>query len=326
MLTNGGKIYVNHPYHYPNIDCLLLTGPTCSYKSSFAIKIAQALDFSIVNFDSLLFYKELNIGTAKPSPEELNKVPHYLVNVSTISSPLNAMDFNQLIHTTLSQLNESPTKIILVGGSAFYLKAFLNGMYEGNPVSDATKEKSQKLFELEGIDPFLHILKTQDPERYSQLHPNDHYRVRRAVEYFWENNQPFSHAKDSFLPLQPDKLFKKFSHLHFDIPKSEHWQMIEKRCIEMIHAGLIEEVQSLLEQGFSPDLKPLQSIGYKETIDFLENKISIEELQERIFINTRRLAKSQRTFFNQFKDKDIFNPITEEDKIKRLVEEKYTNE
>ena len=272
----------------------------------------------IVNFDSLLFYKELNIGTAKPLPSEREDIPHYMVDVCSINNPMNASLFANEAKKLIDDLHKNETIPILVGGSGFYLRALLKGMYQCPSLPENVKQENQKLFKKEGIEPFLNILKKVDYKSYVNLHPNDTYRIMRAFEFFQITQRPISEEKEK-LDSQDPYDFSKIEHLDWDIyqtylnlPKLDHQQIIEQRTQKMIEDGLVEEVKNLLDKGATGKEKPLLSIGYKETIQFLQGKFENEKAyRERINISTRQLAKAQRTFFKKVQHKNTFNPLHE---------------
>lgn len=292
----------------------ILSGPTASGKTASAIKLAMSLPhIEIVNFDSLLFYKELNIGTAKPTENEIQKCPHHLIDIASIKSPLNAADFAKLALKKIIELHKSDKIVILTGGSGFYLQALLYGMFDSENTDEKTRLKSDRLYSEQGIAPFRKILEQVDKDSYEIYHENDHYRIRRAVEHFWIKGSPFSLARQVMMNNRAQNSnIKKYNwnvfHAHLDLPKEQHYQIIQTRTNNMLNAGLIEEVEALLAKGHSGFEKPLQSIGYKETLQYLKQELQKDELSERINISTRQLAKSQRTWFKKT-DKSVYNPL-----------------
>ena len=182
---------------------IVISGATATDKTTLAIALAQKYETQIINFDSLLFYQELNIGTAKPTIQEMAGVPHHLIGFQTIKSPINAAQFCQLALDKIHTLHTQGVVPVLVGGSAFYLRALLRGMYPNRPPSPEVLKKSCSLYQKAGIGPFRQILKEYDPTNFYQLHQNDHYRIRRAVEYYWSTGMSFSSApkklKSSYL-------------------------------------------------------------------------------------------------------------------------------
>ncbi|MFN8370788.1 MAG: tRNA (adenosine(37)-N6)-dimethylallyltransferase MiaA [Bacteriovoracaceae bacterium] len=306
---------------------LILSGPTATGKTDFAIKLAKLFDLTIINFDSLCFYKELLIGSARPTDEELIGTQHYLIGTESIFALLNAADFWRKASAIIQSLSKENKNILLVGGSGFYLNTLLHGMFESTTTPKLIQEKSDIVYQENGIEAFLSILKEVDPKNFERLHPNDHYRIRRAVEHYWTTNTPFSQAKDNL--VKESGIINQFAalHLYFDIPKSEHREIILNRVNQMIHKGFQAEVANLLKNY--PKLKEnkaLNSIGYKEMQQYLRGEISsLENCIEKIAIATHQLAKHQRTWFQKIVDKKVFNPLTDESQILIEIERFISN-
>jgi len=299
---------------------IVITGPTASGKTLFSIELADYIKHkllkkvAIVNFDSLLFYQEINLGTAKPTLEERKDIDHYLIDIVSIKSAMNASDFVKVAKNKIDDLFLDNTIVILVGGSAFYLRALLKGMYESEKPTEAIKQEVDTIYNEKGISTIIEFLKIHDPESLKNLHENDHYRLCRAMIHFKMTGNKLSDQKKVLDDKDPYDFSKiehpwKMIHFYLDLDKSKHFEIIQKRTRNMIQSGLIAEVQSLIDAGYSTDLKPLQSIGYKESIEFIQNKYpTIEDCIERIAISTRQLAKSQRTFFNKIHPKISIDP------------------
>lgn len=300
---------------------IVISGPTASGKTQISIDLASKYGGEIVNFDSLLLYKEINIGTAKPTPEERKAIPHHMIDVCSISGPMNASEYAKMALPIVNKLLSEGKLVYLVGGSGFYLQALLKGMYDSPSTPLEVMKRSGELYEEQGISPFLEILKAHDPKSFEHYHENDHYRIRRAVEHWWSNQTPFSEERQR----KDEKNVKLVAsnvhgwdllHLYLDLAKSEHLKIIQLRTRKMLESGLIDEVKNLLKQGFSDEGKPLQSIGYKETLDLIKGTYrTIEECEERIVISTRQLAKSQRTWFNRDNTKKKFHPLQQREEI-----------
>ncbi len=298
---------------------ILLTGPTCSGKTRHGVQLARALGGEVVNFDSLLFYRELNIGTAKPSLGEREGVPHHMIDVCSARDPMNAHDFARAARPMVADIHARGCPVLLVGGSGFYAQALLKGMYDSPTTPDEIKARSEALYAGEGIDPFLAELRRHDPASAARYHPNDHYRVRRAVEHWWAHGTPFSLQREGFVPEAPPW---EVLHLHLDLPKEDHLKLIIERTRGMLAAGLEAEVRALLGSGFHGREKPLQAIGYKETVQWIAGGFGTDRAawEERIVINTRRLAKAQRTWFQKIVSK-AYDPRTEGEALRRAGEE-----
>jgi tRNA dimethylallyltransferase len=304
-------------YSMKNKVCII-SGATATGKSSLAIKVAKLWGAEIINFDSLLFYHELSVGTAKPTIKELAEVPHHMINITSAKTPLNAARFQEIALPLVQNILNNNKLPILVGGSGFYLQALLKGMYQSVTTSEEVIKKSELLYMQNGIAPFIEELKKNDLSSLNQYHENDHYRIRRAVEHFWTTGKPFSMARTLKESNNIDSNIHNWQlhHIYLSVDKIKHWEIIKDRTNQMLKNGLIEEVQNLLKIGFTGEEKPLLSIGYKETQDFLKGNIKdMLELEERINISTRQLAKSQRTWFNKDESKTTYNILTEELRI-----------
>ena len=288
-----------------------ITGPTSVGKTSFSIDLAlnlqkDGISSTIINFDSLCFYKELLIGSARPQKNTMMNIPHELVGSYSIQHPINAFYFKEIACTIIDQLHTKSHIPILVGGSPFYIRALIKGMYNGISIPNDFKKNTREILNKNGIQYFYDYLEKNDPLSLINIHKHDHYRIIRAVEYHMftkasiykqkislDNKQPYDFTK----PINPSWNILNF---FLDLPKDDHWKIIQKRTHGMINDGLIEETQNILNQGFSGREKPLQSVGYKEVQLFLKGELkSAEELEKRINISTRQIAKAQRTFFKK---------------------------
>jgi tRNA dimethylallyltransferase len=296
---------------------IVISGPTASGKTDLAVELALKFGGEIVNFDSLLLYQEINIGTAKPSAEERKSVHHHMMDVRSIRDPMNAADYAREALPIIEGLLKEKKTVYLVGGSGFYLQALLKGMYDSTTTPSEIAKRSDELYARHGIAPFRDILKQHDLKSFERYHENDHYRIRRAVEHWWTTTIPLSEARKQ--KDQSNERLNKVTihkwdvlHIYLNIPKEEHGEIIEKRTERMLHRGLVDEVRELIESGFSGHEKPLQSIGYKEVLDFLKgNYTTLDVCKERIVMSTRQLAKSQRTWFNRDPLKETFHPLKE---------------
>ncbi len=306
---------------------IIVSGPTGCGKTSTSIEIGKYLktngiDSVIVNFDSLCFYKELNIGTAKPNKKERAEHPHTLVDVVSINEDFNSSHFIKLAEEEIEKLHEKGIIPILVGGSAFYLRALIKGMYETQATPDSIKQKIEELLENEGLSALILKLEELDPKAMEALHPNDEYRIIRALEHCMTTGQKWSEQKQQKDNIDPYDLANNIEkdwdifHVYLNIPKEEHYPLIETRARKMVEAGLIEEVRNLMNQGHTGEEKAMGSIGYKEVVSWLADEDEDKEkLIEQIFIHTRQLAKSQRTFFNKIHPKNTYHPLSDKNKI-----------
>lgn len=304
---------------------IVISGATATGKTSLSIEIAKSLidkkyQAEVINFDSLLFFRELNIGTAKPTQEEQSGIPHHLMDICSVQDEMNANRFCQKAIDIIHELHDKAVIPIIVGGSAFYIRALIKGMYEGTTISEQTKIDVQKILEEKGFSYIRDQLKEKDHQSYIDLHENDEYRNIRAFEYLLQTASPISEQKNK---IDDPYDFSKnqfpdwnIHHIYLELPKEEHWPLMKLRTEKMITDGLIDEVKTILEQGITENEKPLQSIGYKETIEYIRNSSNdIPALIEKIYIATRQLAKSQKTFFKKIKPKYNYHPLKDRDRI-----------
>lgn len=311
---------------------IIISGPTATGKTSTSIETAKNIYSKlnkkavIVNFDSLLFYKEISIGSAKPTMEERQGIEHFMIDIQSIKSPMNVAGFIEIGEKIIKEQLAKGFCVILVGGSAFYLRALLKGMYESLLPSETIKNEIEAIYDKDGIDPIIDFLKINDPESLVNLHRNDHYRLQRAAIYFKVTGSKISSQKNTLDQLSPYDFSQiihpwEILHIYLDLPKDEHYKIIQNRTEKMFESGLLDEINQLESEGYTLDEKPLKSIGYKEIIEWKRSQFPPkEECIERVAISTRQLAKSQRTFFKKITPKLCFNPISDQDKIFHAVE------
>jgi tRNA dimethylallyltransferase len=312
---------------------IIISGPTASGKTQTSINLAEKIIHKlkkptvIVNFDSLLFYKEISIGTAKPTLSERKNIEHFMIDIESITSPMNAADFIFFGESLIKKLLNEGKCVILVGGSAFYLRALLKGMYESIAPTEEIKNKFENLYEKKGIESITAYLEKNDPESLNNLHQNDHYRLIRAALHFEMTGTKISSQKkllDNFSPYDFNEIVHPWDilHIYLDLPKDQHFGIIKKRAEKMFQEGLMDEIEGLVRQGFSLTEKPLVSVGYKEAIQLRNGHFaSSNDCIERIAISTRQLAKAQRTFFKKITPKHSFNSLSDAEKILSLVEQ-----
>jgi tRNA dimethylallyltransferase len=300
---------------------IVVLGPTAVGKSAVGIDIAKRLRGEIINADSLQVYKYLNIGTAKPSSKDLHEVSHHLINIVNPDEDFNAGMFRSRAASTIKNLHEANNNIILVGGTYLYVKVLLSGLIEGLPANMEIRENIKKLRAIFGLPYVYDRLLLLDPEAASRIHPNDYVRAERALEVNYLTGQKMSElqAVHSF----QDQDYEYFK-IGISLDRETLKERIDKRVDIMIKEGLVEEVKKLREMGYHNNLKPMQSIGYKEINQFLDGEIHLDEAVELIKRDTKRFAKRQMTWLkkdneiNWFeKDKD-FDQIL--DKAREFVE------
>lgn len=288
---------------------LAIVGPTASGKSKLALLLAQKLNTEIISADSRQIYKELTIGTAKPTEEELAQVKHHFVNHISIKENYDVGKFVQEASQVISKLHSENKIPIVVGGTGLYINSLLYGIFEGPSSDNQIRQSLENEFKASGLNSLLEKLKEVDPETYNRIDKNNPRRIIRALEVFYLTGQPIS-------LLQKEK-HRKPDYINFlfgiNWDRKVLYERINNRVDKMIKDGLIDEVKSILN-NFGEDVNVvLQTVGYKEVIQYLKNEITFDEMIELIKRNTRRYAKRQLTWFR--KDKNIiwFNLHSEND-------------
>ena len=280
---------------------LSIVGPTAVGKTGLSIQLAKTYHTEIISCDSRQIYKELSIGTAKPSLEERAGIPHYFMDSLELDKPYNAGQFEQDVYQTLDSLFEKHNLVIATGGSTLYFHALWEGMNEMPRISPKTREALNTQFDKEGLAPLLKELKACDPTIYEKIDKKNPARIIRALEVFRETGKPMSHFQAN---KKRGKGSSPITHLKVGLNRERTllYERINERVDHMINQGLEAEVRGLLEQGYSPDLQALHSIGYKEMIQYIQGEIDREEAIRLIKRNSRRYAKRQLTFFRRYTD------------------------
>ncbi len=282
----------------------VLLGPTAVGKTAVALELARRLKAEIVNADSLQVYRELDIGTAKPSPAERLLVPHHLVDVADPPEPYDAARYSREGRAALAALHARGTPPLVVGGSGLYLKALLYGLFEeGSPRAEIRGRLQRELTDLGPLH--LHQrLAALDPITAGRLHHNDRYRILRALEVMEASGRPLSELFQAHRFRHcPYRLLK----LGLRIPREELDSRIALRLTTMLAQGFLQEVADLLGR-YPPDLKPLQSLGYRHLRQYLNGERSWEESLAALQVDTRRYAKRQATWFRADPEIEWFHP------------------
>ncbi len=274
-----------------------LIGSTATGKSDIALKIAKQTGASILSCDSLLVYKDMNIGTAKPLASELEDVPHFGIDLISLNENFTAGDYVRYANTVIEDHKKQGKPLLIVGGTGFYLKALLFGIWQVPPTNPEIRER------LEPLDnETLHKKLQSLDEKYSKkVEPNDRYRVIRALEVIEQTGKPLSEQVE----LQKETIKPLFEMNIFGIKRipTDLQRRIVERTNQMFSKGLVDEVKALSKNFENNYPKALLSVGYKEVLDMLAGKTTIAETRELVTIHTRQLAKKQTTFFKTFPQK-----------------------
>lgn len=281
---------------------ILIAGPTAAGKTDLAIWLAQHLDTSIISADSRQCFREMTIGTAKPSQEELQKVQHYFINSHSITQEVNAAIFEKLGLDYAEEIFEKKEVAILCGGTGLYIKAFLEGMDEIPPVAKDIRKQIAKKYAEKGLPWLQQKLKQKDPEGFQKIAQQNPQRLMRALEVWEATGQSIRDFQTGEKKSRDFNVIK----IGLELPKEDLWKNIDHRTDKMIENGLVEEVQRLLPYK---SLNALQTVGYKEVFDHLEGRISWKEAIQAIKIHTRQYAKRQMTWFKKDKEITWFHPL-----------------
>ncbi len=280
---------------------IVIAGPTAAGKTALAIQIAKHFKTEIISADSRQFYREMNIGTAKPSKEELAAVRHHLIDSHSVKDFYSVGDFEKKVISLLEKLFKTHEQVVLVGGSGLFINAVCNGFDELPVASEETRNNLNQLLSEKGIEHLQENLKKADPVYYTEVDINNPQRLIRALEVFESTGKPFS----SFRTNIPKK--RNFNIIKLAIsPKREKlYEQINLRVDQMLENGLLEEVEGLKEYRH---LNALNTVGYSEVFEYFDGKLSEEEAIDKIKQNTRRFAKRQLTWFKKSEDIKWFDP------------------
>ncbi len=279
---------------------LVILGPTASGKSKLGIEIAKRIGGDIVNADSLQVYRYLDIGTAKPSEDELNQVTHHLIDVVDPGEEFNAGILRKLASQLIEELSRKSAKTIVVGGAYLYVRVLLYGIIDGIPKDKEIRDNLKDVKSNFGVRYLYEKLKSLDPDSASRIHANDYVRIERALETYYLTGKRISE-------LQEKHGFGENEYEVLKIGISEDREVlrrkIDERVDKMIQKGLVYEVKKLRKMGFGKELKPMQSIGYKQVNRYIDGEIELEVAIDLIKRDTKRLAKRQMTWLRA--DRDI---------------------
>ena len=291
---------------------IVILGPTAIGKTNISIEIASSLQTEIISFDSRQFYKELKIGAAPPHDHQLKKVPHYFIHNLSIQENYNAGMYENDVIKKLKILFKKHKKIVAVGGSGLYLDAICKGFDSIPDIKKEEREKINQKFKDNGIEWLNEEIKAIDPEYYNLVDQKNPRRLIRGLEVFYSTGKTYS----SYRKKQQKKRSFEIIKIGLSMQRENLYERINQRVDYMMKNGFLNEVVSLKKYK---DFNPLQTVGYNELFDYLENKINLEDAISRIKQNTRRLAKRQITWFKKDTTIKWFN-AKERDNIISFIE------
>ena len=279
---------------------VILTGPTAVGKTKASIGLAKAIGGEIISADSMQVYKQMDIGSAKIKPSEMEGIPHYLLDILEPDEEFHVVLFQQMAKQAIQKIYEKGKIPIIVGGTGFYIQAVLYDIdFSENEKDTSYREELEKLAQTKGAEYLHNLLREVDEKSAQDIHANNVKRVIRALEYFHQTGEKISeHNEEQRKKVSP----YNFSYFVLNDERKHLYERINLRVDQMINEGLVSEVQSLKEKGYTRDMVSMQGLGYKEMLDYLDNKCSLEEAVEIIKRDTRHFAKRQITWFKRESD------------------------
>ena len=278
---------------------IIILGPTACGKTELSLKIADAFHGEIISADSMQVYKKMDIGTAKIEAEEMRGIPHHLIDILEPDQDYSVALFQKMALEQIIMINERGCTPVIVGGTGLYINSLTSpyNFPEINPVEDQKQKERRAAFIKLDQEELYQRLRTVDPEAAGRIHPNDQKRIIRALEVFEESGRTISEMqKDNRPPLiEPYKT----AMIGLTLDRPTLYRNIDQRVDRMIQSGLVDEVRTLMEDGFPPELNSMQGLGYKQIAAYLLGQISLEEAVDRLKRDTRHFAKRQLTWFKR---------------------------
>ncbi|MCM8759316.1 MAG: tRNA (adenosine(37)-N6)-dimethylallyltransferase MiaA [Candidatus Omnitrophica bacterium] len=280
---------------------IILSGPTGTGKSAIALELAKTIPAEIINADSRQFYREINVGTAKPSLEAFQQVPHHLYSFLSLKDDFSVFDFRKILEKLVPQIWKRKKAAILVGGSGLYIRVLLKGIFDFPEEKKEDQKEIRKILLKEKTENLYKKLKQVDPEATEKIHPNDKIRIVRALEVWLITGIPMSQWQQQAEPAD----FIKRAQVRYWILNMERdklYHILDMRTEKMLEGGWLEEVKRIVEDGLKDYLKEKAPIGYIELCDFLDGKMDWNKTIETIKKKTKNYARRQLTWFRKEKE------------------------
>jgi tRNA dimethylallyltransferase len=276
-------------------NIIIVAGPTASGKSAIGIELAKRLNGEIISADSMQIYRYMDIGTAKLTAEEMQGIPHYMIDILDPSEDFSVALFRKMASEYIDDICSEGKMPIIVGGTGLYMNSLTYNLDFTEAAEDREyREYLQKLAEEKGNEYVHELLKEVDLEAYNRIHPNNLKRVIRALEVYKISGKTI----DDYQQRQESKEYN-IAYICLNMDRQKLYDRINKRVDIMFNDGLVDEVKKLKEIGYNKDMTAMQGIGYKEVFDYLDGIYTLDELKETIKQNTRRYAKRQLTWFRR---------------------------
>lgn len=300
-------------------DCWFLTGATAVGKTAVGIALAQRINAEIISLDSMTIYRGMDIGTAKPTPDQRAIVPHHLLDIVEPSTEFSVAQYVDAVSATVADIRSRGKEPLFVGGTPLYLKSLLRGLFDGPPADWQVRQEIEQELAHVGQPALYDRLVQVDPVAASHIHPNDSRRLIRALEVYRATGQPISHQQLQFEEGRPAEECRVFV---LRRPREELHRRIEERVRAMVGAGLVEEVRQLTSVG-ELGRTARQAVGYREALAYLAGEYDHDEMIARITYRTRRFAKRQGTWYRSLSECrfiDIVGEVDAEAVASRIAE------
>ncbi len=304
----------------PRNTIVTLMGPTASGKTDLALRIADQLPVDIISVDSAMIYRDMNIGTAKPTVAVLARYPHRLIDLRDAAESYSVGEFIDDVTVCIAASLKSGRLPLLVGGTMLYFKAFKAGLADLPPASPGVRKQLERRARSEGLAALYSELMRVDPVAAAGIHPNNPQRLLRALEVYAVSGRPISDywvQQNSRTPARhhggvADKLGCRLVEFAIEPATKVIHARIERRLVNMLEAGLLDEVRALMERGdLSPELASMRTVGYRQVWQYLDGSIDHETMIAKVLTATRQLAKRQRTWLRSWSDKWVLNDSAE---------------
>jgi tRNA dimethylallyltransferase len=299
---------------------VVICGPTAVGKTALALNLAEYFNAEIISADSRQLYRLMDIGTAKPIAEELQRVRHHLIDVAWPDEDFHAARFVSLAEEAVADIHRRSKRAFLVGGTGLYLRALTEGLLQAPSANPKLRQRLHSRAEAEGSASLHEALARVDPDSAARLHPNDLIRIVRALEVFEHSGSMLSALQDKHgFNSKPYRTVK----ICLNMPRDVLYRRIDQRAEVMFTQGLLEEAETLLGAGYDPSLKALRTIGYRQAFALLRKEMARDEAIDDLKQATRRYAKQQLTWFR--KDKSMIWLESSDDfvTIRKLIDKFY---
>ena len=284
-----------------NKKLIVVTGPTAVGKTELCLDIAKHFGIPIINADSRQIYRELKIGTAAPTEEQLRQVRHYFVGTLGLTDYYSASMYEEQVMQLLNELFQTSDYALMAGGSMMYIDAVCNGIDDIPTIRDDIREEMKRRYREEGLDALCEDLKRMDPEHYEVVDRQNYRRVIHALEICYQTGRTYTSFRKQEKKQRPFHIVK----IGLNREREELYQRINSRVDNMMEQGLLKEAEHFYNKRMT---NALNTVGYKELFDYMDGRWSLEEAVERIKGNTRRYARKQLTWFKRDKDMRWFHP------------------